>query len=151
MVTAVTAETVTGGHFVLYRDMIGLKAVRHGKDHVNHYFVPLELPANQPMTVSYLDCKAKVQDCHNNFDINLEPLAMSTSIDVGNILVNITGTYIKAYERSKGIISLVYIDLTNGELRRRQERQISAVYRWILTCTGIDPRRESRESESLFA
>ncbi len=148
----VAAETVTGGHFVLYRDMIGLKAVRHGKDHVNHYFVPLDAPVNQlnqPMTVVYLDNAAKVRDCHNNFDLNLEPLVRCTPIAVGDILVNLTGTYIKACEKTKGIISFVYIDLENGELRRRQERQISAVYRWILTCTGIDPRQQSESIPSL--
>ena len=146
----VMAESVSDGHFVLYRKMIGLKAVRHGKDHVNHYFLPLELSPEKQMTVTYLDFTEKVQDCHESFSLNLEPLTIYTPVAVGDVLVNMTGTYIKACEKTKGIISFVYINLKSGELRRRQERQISAVYRWTLTCIGVDPRQESESLPHLI-
>ena len=139
--TTVTAETVQSGHIVMYRKTIGLKAIRHGKDHVNHYFLPLE-SVDQHTNISYIDCTEKVLDCHDKFSLNLYPLAIETPIAVGHVLVNMTGTYMKAYEKTKGILSFVYINLVSGELRRRQEREISAVYYWTLTCTGIDPRKK---------
>ncbi|VBB69595.1 hypothetical protein RIEGSTA812A_PEG_1068 [invertebrate metagenome] len=146
-----TAETVPSGHLVLYRirdrDVVGLKAVRHGKDHVNHYFVPLELIS--PITVAYLDDTAPLHDCNDHFSLKLDQLVIEPPIAVGTILANATGTYIKACEATKGIISFVYVNLDSGELRRRQERQISAIYRWTLTCIGIDPRREPQMAGSL--
>lgn len=152
MMTA-RAEIVTNGHLVVYkldnREVVGLKGVRHGKDHVNHYFVPLESVANEPLTVVYLDYSAELRDCHDYFSLELELLEVNTVIEVGAILSNATGTYLKAREPTKGVMSFVYVDLDSGELRRRQERQINALYRWTLTCSGIDPRQQTCITVSL--
>ncbi|KAF0145473.1 MAG: hypothetical protein FD153_235 [Rhodospirillaceae bacterium] len=143
--TIAAAETVAGGRLVLYRvnerDVIGLKAIRHGKDHINHYFVPLEPVSSRPLTVIYMDYTAEVQDCHDHFALKLDLFATRAPIEIGAILSNETGTYIKVREPTKGIMSFAYVDLGSGELRRRQERQINAVYHWTLACTGTDPRR----------
>lgn len=145
--TTVTAETVQNGHLILYRvedkEIVGLKGIRHGKDHINHYFIPLEPISEDPLTVIYIDCTASVRDCHDSFTIKLNQTyspVLGKKVEVGSVLSNETGTYIKVREQTKGIMSLVYVNLDNGELKRRQERQIHAVYSWSLTCTGADPR-----------
>ncbi|KAF0113691.1 MAG: hypothetical protein FD149_2074 [Rhodospirillaceae bacterium] len=142
--TMITAKTVAGGRLIVYRiknrDVVGLKAIRHGKDHINHYFVPLEPLSDDPLTVLYMDYAAEVRDCHDTFNLELIPLAADAPVDVGAILSNETGTYLKAREPTKGIMSFVYVNLNDGEMRRRQERQIGAVYRWSLARIGTDPQ-----------
>ena len=134
--TMIRAETMAGGRLIVCRvddhDVVGLKAIRHGKDHVNHYFVPLEPLSDTPLTVLYIDYTTEVRDCHEVFSLELTPLAADASVTVGAVLSNETGTYIKVQEPTKGIMSFVYVDLSDGEMRRRQERQINALYRWSL-------------------
>lgn len=145
MASSSTAEQVAGGRLVMTRIaermVVGINAIRNGKDFVNHYFVPLDPLPEGALTLVYIDYTVEMQDCHSRFSLELDPVENCPRADVGHVVANATGNYLKVQEPIKGSMSLGYVDLATGEVRRRQERDVSGIFQWRLTTVGGDPRK----------
>lgn len=140
-----SADTVPSGRLVLAEvdgvTLIGLKASRRGKDHVNHYLVPLDPRPAEPLRLRYIDYAVRVLDCTSSFAIRLEPAAGLKS-EVGQAIITAAGTFIKVYEtKVEGSMAFSYVDVATGEVRRRQEQGVTAVLDVRLIATGPDPRQ----------
>ncbi|MEO5372786.1 MAG: hypothetical protein H7840_00750 [Alphaproteobacteria bacterium] len=137
---SMTVENVEGGRLVRSpvagRLVVGMKAVRIGKDFINHYFVPLDPPPDGSLTLVYVDYQASMEDCHSAFSLRLDPVTDAMAPGVGQVLSNDSGRFLKIQDPIKGAMSLGYVDLLNGEIRRRQEHGITGVFTLRLSLTG---------------
>ncbi|MBF0094917.1 MAG: hypothetical protein HQL33_08915 [Alphaproteobacteria bacterium] len=128
------AGNVQGGRFVRTlvdgRECVCLKAIGHGKDYTNHYVVPLDPPADGDLKMLYVDYSVEVEDCNGAYSLALDPV--DAPPEVGHVLVTGKGSFIKVHESNKGAWSLGYVDIKSGAVRRRQERDITGVFRWRL-------------------
>lgn len=114
------------------REVVCLKATRLGKDYINHYVIPLDPVSEGDLTMLYVDYEVVVIDCHGKFVLALEPVEVDEAPEIGHVLVNDKGSFIKVRESYKGSWALGYVELESGEVRRRQERGVTGVFRWRL-------------------
>ncbi|MFN3076207.1 MAG: hypothetical protein ABT940_04890 [Alphaproteobacteria bacterium] len=115
--------------------VVGLKAVRIGKDFVNYYVVPLEPRPQGPLHLVYFDYEAMLSDCNDHFRLQVGSTLDRGVPEVGDILVNPRGTFLKVQEHMKDVTMFAYVDILNGEIRRHQERGVTGVFGWSVNST----------------
>ncbi|MBF0561117.1 MAG: hypothetical protein HQL37_03665 [Alphaproteobacteria bacterium] len=129
-----SAVDIEGGRLV-YAGIGGspvlcLKAIRQGKDFVNHYVVPLDpLPAG-PQSLVYLDYETLLEDCHDRFAFVMGEAKDRSIPEVGDIMVAPHGTFLKLQEYNRGAFMLAYLDIAGGDLHRHKERNVEGVFGW---------------------
>jgi GNAT superfamily N-acetyltransferase len=112
-------------------EIIGMKTIRHGKGFISHYLVPLDgqLGAPQDLMLIGLDTDTPMRPA----DLRLDLIAVDgMTADCGHVLENPAGRFLKVREAYKDAFSLAYVEITAGDIRRRQDRGITAVYAWAV-------------------
>lgn len=115
-----------------------LKAQRLGRDYVHYYLVPLDLAPDdrRSLKLIYMDPDAVVTVTDGGIEI--APVAAAAA-GVGDIFANGAGHYLKVFDTAKTERYHAYVDLSTGEVRLRQERNVAAVYTWRL---AMEPDEE---------
>ena len=142
------AKDAANGHFVLVglegTETLCLKGYRVGKEFLTNYLVPLDpLPcARDHLALVYMDPEEALEDCAAKFAFDLGPAAEGTVAEVGDVLINDKGRFLKVRDADSHLRHFAYMNLDTGEVMRRQERNVSAVHReWNCAATGADPRK----------
>ncbi len=106
-----------------------LKAERDGNAFVQHYLVPLDA-AGDRTELCYVDPESDVTPVADPAALTLGAAeSEGTAPGPGDAFTNARGTFIKLNDRIKGQISAAYVNLETGDIVRRQERGVIAVYR----------------------
>lgn len=119
-----------------------LKAQRLGKDFVHFYLIPLDpLPA-QPngLRLVYADPEAVVTVV-TEAGIEIAPIDAAAP-EVGHVFDNGAGHFLKVFDTEKTERYHAYVDLTSGEVRLRQERNVGGIFVWRLT---MEPEEDQVE------
>jgi len=136
------AYAVAPGYaLLLQRDgetTVCLKAERAGKEYVHHYAVPLAPAPDGPLGMIYLDPEDAVIDCGQPVCFDLAE-TLGAPAEPGDIFENPRGAFLKVVEDPKSQKMFGYVELASGQLIRRQERKVAAVYRgWRISGLGRD-------------
>ncbi len=140
-------EVPRGNGVILARNgeaTICLKAEREGKEHIQHYLVTLDPLKGERPELVYIDPEDDVIDCGETFSFSMTEggeggLTASEKADIGDIFKNGNGLFLKLEEDPKSQKMFAFIDIATGEVKRRQERGVSAVYQeWRVTGLGED-------------
>ncbi|MCP5367258.1 MAG: hypothetical protein H6907_20700 [Hyphomicrobiales bacterium] len=130
-----------GNAVVVERDgefLICLKAERAGKEYVHHYAVPVDPGRAGELGMIYLDPEDALLDCGHPPCFALDA-GESCPAEPGHIFENARGAFLKVVEDPKSQKMFAYVELSSGQLIRRQERGVAAVYRaWRITGLGRD-------------
>ncbi len=126
---------------------ICLKAERQGKEYVHHYLVAVDPTPGDGMGLIYVDPDEMVVDCGCRLTltpdlINSDQAAeASLSPGVGELFDTQAGRFLKVIEDPKSQKMFAFIHMAPGpdfgQIRRRQERGVIAVYgRWRVTAAA---------------
>lgn len=109
--------------------LLCLKAQRQSKDYVNHYVIPLEpLPHGRGgMALVYRDPDSPAAEA--GFALALADTETATA-EVGQVVINAAGRFLKVFDTARTERTFCYVDLASGEVRPRQERNVTAVAGW---------------------
>lgn len=114
-------------------EIIGMKTIRHGKGFIAHYLVPLDVNARpEDLMLIAVDTDTPMTPTGADLRLELKPVE-GTTAGCGQILENASGRFLKVREAYKDAFSLGYVEITAGDIRRRQDRGITAVYNWTIT------------------
>lgn len=110
---------------------ICLKAERRGRDFLNHYLVPLDpLPAGRRgLRLRYIDPETPLRPCENR--LACAPAAEGEA-EVGDVVVNPLGRFLKVFDTERTERHFAYVEVDTGEIRMRQERNVTGVAAWRL-------------------
>lgn len=127
------AFEIAAGNFV-YATVAGhrtlcLKAERLGKEHVNHFVVPLDPPAPRLVYVDPNDEMVPVDGVGLAFHDGPQGVAPQ----VGDVFLNDTGTMMKLEDDPQSQRMHCYVDLGTGQVRPRMERHIQRLLNWSVS------------------
>jgi len=107
-----------------------LKAERVGKEHVNHFLVPLE-PLDEPTALSlrYIDPELALVPV-DGVGLAFADGPARTEPDVGDIFANRLGLFLKIRDDAHSQRLFAYVDVRSGLIRARMERGIERLLRW---------------------
>ncbi|MGC2854583.1 GNAT family N-acetyltransferase [Novispirillum sp. DQ9] len=113
--------------------LLGMKTIRHGKGFITHYLLPLDgrVAAPEDTMLLALDTDTPMTVAGPELRLDLTPVAVAAPA-CGQVLENASGRFIKVRETYKDAFSLAYVEITAGDIRRRQDRGITAVYDWAI-------------------
>ena len=130
----IPAWQVAAGHFVV-ADIDGartlcLKAERQGKDHVNHFLVPLEpLPPPDRLELLYLDPEQPLHPTAG-YGFAFDP-ADGDEAAIGDALALDDGqVWLKLRDAASSQRLFCYVELTSGRVRPRLERHRHQLLHW---------------------
>lgn len=104
-----------------------LKAVRPGKDFLNHYLIPLD--GRDDLTLLYVD-PDDILTVHHDTVLVLGDGLDREEPGIGDILERDGRRYLKVFDEAASLRHFAYVDIENGEIRRRQERDMTGVFGW---------------------
>ncbi|CAA7616449.1 hypothetical protein [Magnetospirillum sp. UT-4] len=130
------AYAVAAGTFVALeldgRRSLCLKVERVGKEHINHFVVPLEpLDDRRQACLVYVDPELPLTPVEG-VSFAFEDGAEETAPDVGDIFLNPFGAVMKVLDGPKSQRLHAYVDVTTGQARARMERHIRRLLEWRL-------------------
>ncbi len=152
------AYQVRDGHAVVVvrggTALICMKVVRKGKDYNHHYLLPLDPVADGGLALIYLDPEDDVLDSRTNVAFNVADRPVEPGeagpIEVGDVLINAAGPFLKIRDHPRTERSFAYLHLRSGQVRYRQERKVAAVFRhWhaeLAGANGAIPLAELRKA-----
>lgn len=112
------------------RRLLCLKAERAGKEHVNHFLVPLEpVDDRSRLALVYIDPDerlAPVEGVSFAFEDGPEGVAPQ----VGDAFTNPSGALLKVMDDPRAQRLHAYVDLATGQIRARMERGIHRLLTW---------------------
>lgn len=106
-----------------------MKAERMGKEYVHHYAVPLHPRPTAATALIYLDPEDEIVDCATGLTFTVRDADPASAPGVGDVFRSDKGTFMKIHEDPKSQKMYAYLNLETGEVMRRQERRLEAVYR----------------------
>lgn len=119
-------------------EILGMKTIRHGKGFINHYLLPLDACVAAPEDTMLIGLDTDTPMTPAGPDLRLDLTAVDVAAPAcGQVLENASGRFLKVRESYKDAFSLAYVEITAGDIRRRQERGVTAVYDWVVT--GAEP------------
>ena len=125
-----------GRAVVLERDettVVCMKVVRKGKDYLHHYLLPLNAGSDGDLTLIYADPETDVLDSGLDvvFKVADNPVRQdeASQIDVGDVLVNPDGPFLKIRDHPKTERPFAYLHLPSGTIKYRQERRVDRIFR----------------------
>ncbi|TAN50700.1 MAG: hypothetical protein EPN26_09805 [Rhodospirillales bacterium] len=127
------AHLLEGGCLVRHQGRLWLKAQRPAKDYINHYLVPSR--AEPGMALLYIDPETELEPVAAKPSFSgLSPRPQGEETQFGDLVDTASGRFIKALDIKKdGQRHSAYVDILTGEVRPRQERNVTAIYAdWIL-------------------
>ena len=133
------AHKIPCGHAV-YRpdDMdpknIFMKAERKGAEYIHHYLIQISLVRSISLALIYIDPEEKLIDWGGIPAFDLLCSKALKKPEIGHIFESENGTFLKVIEDPKSQKMYAFIDINSGEIKRRQERNVSKVYdNWKIT------------------
>jgi hypothetical protein len=110
--------------------VICLKALRQGRDFIHHYLVPLSGQSRSAsMALIYVDPEAMLDELENSLRLALGEGEAGTTVSVGEIFANPSGKFLKVQDTDKTQRLYAYVEIETGDVRIRQERNVSMVFR----------------------
>ena len=106
-----------------------MKAERMGKEYIHHYAVPLHPHPAAATALIYLDPEDEILDCRTTLTFTVGGAEAGAAPGVGDVFRSDKGTFMKVHEDPKSQKMFAYLNLETGEVMRRQERRLEAVYR----------------------
>lgn len=135
---------VPGGSIVVAEldgaEVTCLKAQRLGRDYVHYYLVPLD-PAPDLLTLKLVYCDPERVVTVIDGGIGIAPVDRAEA-EVGQVFSNGSGHFLKVFDTAKTERYHAFVDLSSGEVRLRQERNISGVFIWRLE---LEPEPEEQD------
>jgi hypothetical protein len=111
-----------------------IKAERQGTDYIHHYLIQISPACDQELALVYIDPEELLVDTGTAPTFDLSQGEMRENPAIGDIFQNIHGTYLKVVEDPKSQKMFAFVDITSGEIKRRQERGVRTVYsNWMVT------------------
>lgn len=108
--------------------VVCMKAEREGKEYIHHYAVPLHPVTETTMALIYLDPDQEIVDCTTQLSFTLSEQDANAAPVTGQVFKNFQGTYLKVHEDPKSQKMYAYLNLETGQIQRRQEKKMEAVY-----------------------
>lgn len=128
--------------------VICLKAERDGTEYTHHYLVPLAPSRGEGTGLVYVDPDMEIMDGGGRLVISLATAESGTAPDVGDILENPKGAFLKVRETYRSQKMFAFIDIATGTVRRRQERGLINVYRnWRIE--GLAPHDGAADAATI--
>ncbi len=124
------AYEIAAGQALLDADSrLCMKAEQAGKDFVHHFIVPLEPRPEGPLKLVYVDPEEEFRFCGGPvvFDLSEEAPPRGRAAH-GDIVRNPQGDFLKLMADPRFQWTEAYMELATGQLRRRQEKKVAAVY-----------------------
>lgn len=131
-------ETPPGAAVVMAVDgvtVVCIKAERQGKEYVHHYVVPVDPSPGAETRLIYVDPEDDLHHGPERLEFSLaEDAGDGARPQVGHVLRNAAGTFLKVIEDPKSQKMFAYIDLDSGAVKSRQERGVTSVHmNWSTT------------------
>jgi len=115
-------------------DTVFIKAERQGTEYIHHYLIQIKPSQAKGLALIYVDPEETLVDCGAAPSFTCSNGETRDNPDIGEIFENTKGTYLKVIEDPKSQKMFAFIDITSGEIKRRQERHVKTVYRaWEVT------------------
>lgn len=132
--TPVPAYRVAAGHLVLTPwqagRLLALKAERQGKDHVNHFLVPLDpWPDRRSMRLLYLDPETALLPVAG-MALAFSPRADGDGPEVGDAIDTGSATWLKVLDDPQSQRLFCYVEVGSGLVRPRMERHAHRTLVW---------------------
>ncbi len=116
------------------RDTLYFKAERQGTDYIHHYLIQIDPMKTEGLALIYVDPEELLIDTGGAPSFEYSGGEEGLSPGIGHIFENVKGTYLKVIEDPKSQKMFAFIDVTSGEVKRRQERNVKTVYpAWAVT------------------
>lgn len=124
------AFEVPCGHAVERPDSgtVFIKAERQGTEYIHHYLIQISPVPTEELALIYIDPEEELIDRGGQPTFDLAEGENRTDPDIGHIFENHQGTFLKVIEDPKSQKMFAFIDITNGDVKRRQERKVTTVY-----------------------
>ena len=127
------AHEILCGHAVCRPDNLGtksifMKAERKGAEYVHHYLIQISIVKLINLALIYIDPEEILIDKGYIPTFKLASTNAHKEPDIGHIFKNNNGTFLKVTEAPKSQKMFAFIDINSGEVKRRQERNITKVY-----------------------
>lgn len=107
-----------------------LKAERQGKDHVNHFLVPLDpLPRRDAMGLCYLDPEQPLCPADG---FSLSFTATEGEAQVGDVLETEAGLWLKLLDAQSSQRLYCFVNLAQGQIKPRLDRHRHQKMDWHL-------------------
>ena len=134
-------ETPRGSAVVIAVDgnaVVCMKAERQGKEYVHHYVVPVDPSPGAQTKLIYVDPEDELHHWPGRLDFGLaEAAGDGARAEVGHVLRNAAGTFLKVIEDPKSLKMFAFVDILTGAVKSRQERDVAGVYvEWRVTGLG---------------
>lgn len=127
------AYDVAAGSFVTAeldgRLTLCLKAERIGKEHINHFLVPLDPVDRAGLALVYVDPE-RVLAPVEGVSFAFEDGPTDTRPEVGDIFLNPFGAMLKVLDDAHSQRLHAYVDVTTGQVRPRMDRHIHRLVGW---------------------
>lgn len=105
-----------------------LKAERQGTDYIHHYLIQVSPMQAEGLALIYIDPEEMLNDLGCPPSFFLSHGEQKADPGIGHIFVNPKGTFLKVIEDPKSQKMFAFIDIASGEIKRRQDRNVSTVY-----------------------
>ena len=105
-----------------------MKAERKGAEYIHHYLIQVSLVKSINLALIYIDPEEILIDWGFIPTFELSCTNAYKEPDIGHIFKNNNGTFLKVTEAPKSQKMFAFIDINSGEVKRRQERNITKVY-----------------------
>ncbi len=134
--SAAAAADVAAGTFVAAtldgRRTLCLKVDRIGKDHVNHFLVPLDpVDDRRKLALVYTDPDTRVTVVEG-VSFAFADAAADLAPEVGDAFSSPFGVYLKVIDRPLSQRMHAYVDVATGLLRPRMERHVDRLLEWSI-------------------
>ena len=111
-----------------------MKVEREGAEYVHHYLIQISPVKSVGLAMIYIDPEVTLIDRGGIPAFELLSPEDHKKPQVGHIFESDKGTFLKVMEDPKSLKMYAFINISSGEVKRRQERDIDTVYdTWQIT------------------
>ncbi len=110
-------------------ETVFIKAERQGTEYIHHYLIQIAPRRADGLALIYVDPEEELLDTGGAPAFAFSDGESRGNPDIGDIFENPKGAYLKVIEDPKSQKMFAFIDITSGDVKRRQERHVETVYR----------------------
>jgi hypothetical protein len=111
-----------------------MKVEREGAEYFHHYLIQISPRKSIGLAMIYIDPEETLIDRGSIPTFKLLSSESHQKPQVGQIFESDNGTFLKVMEDPKSLKMYAFINISSGEVKRRQERNINRVYdTWQIT------------------
>jgi hypothetical protein len=109
-------------------DTVFIKAERQGTEYIHHYLIQIDPMRSEGLALIYVDPEEMLIDLGAAPRFDYSGGEARNDPGIGDIFENPKGVYLKVIEDPKSQKMFAFIDISSGEVKRRQERNVKTVY-----------------------